>query len=413
MASAGNRLKEDGHSNLDAAVEDPVRLSELYRSRLLDTPPEEAFDRLTRLASRVLGTPSALVSLVDDRREFFKSAVGLEDDDRERPLSHSYCKHIVASGEPLVANDARKHPLLRDNPAIEDYNAIAYCGIPITTPSGKVLGSFCVVDEKPRRWTAQQLQTLRELAESVVREVDLRFIAVELEESNQALRDSIAMISHDMRNPLGVILGFSDLLVEADDNFSAEERQDTIMTIRAEARRVNRLISDLLAGATGEAHVSVVNRAVVETQAVLAAVRAHFEANNKQISMQESFLSVFVDQDHLERILINLIGNAFKYGKLPVVVDVSVDGDYVAFRVRDHGSGIPHEFRSQLFQRFARADSARSSGIAGHGLGLFIVRGLVELNLGTIAYEDAEPGTAFVVRLPKSLEMQGNPNRVN
>lgn len=387
--------------DVEAALADPGRLAELGRSRLMDTPPEESFDRLTRLASRILGAPAAFVSLVDDRREFFKSAVGVAPDDRVRPLSHSYCKHIIASGEPLVADDARQHPLLRDNPAIQDFRAIAYCGIPITSASGRILGSFCVVDDKPRHWSADQLETLRELGESVIREVDLRLLAVELEAANQALRDSIATISHDMRSPLGAILGFSELLVEGDDEFSPDERQDTMMTIRDEAKRLNRLIIDLLAGSAANARGSVVNPTHVEFQDVIDTLRGHFGATQSQLVMHASDLSVFVDRDHLERILINLIGNAFKYGESPVAVDARADGDYVDIRVRDHGSGIPHGFRDRLFQRFARADDARTSEIPGNGLGLFIVRGLVELNGGAIAYEDADPGAVFRVRLPR------------
>ena len=84
----------------NAALLDPARLAQLSRLRLLDTPPEEPFDRLTRLAARTLGAPVALVSLVDDRRQFFKSAHGLPEpwaSQRETPLTHSFCQHVVTS----------------------------------------------------------------------------------------------------------------------------------------------------------------------------------------------------------------------------------------------------------------------------------------------------------------------------
>src|SRR4249920_1063113 len=93
---------------LAAVIENGARLKALRRTSLLDTPPEEVFDRLTRLATTLLHVPVALVSLVDGNRQFFKSSVGLPDplaSLRQTPLTHSFCKHVVASGEPLVVPD--------------------------------------------------------------------------------------------------------------------------------------------------------------------------------------------------------------------------------------------------------------------------------------------------------------------
>ena len=156
------------------------RLDALRRLRLLDTPPEEAFDRLTRLATRVLRAPIALVSLVDEEREFFKSQVGLPEPwatRREAPLSHSFCQHLVATGRPLVIEDARTHPLVRDNLAIPDLGVVAYAGIPLVTSQGHVLGSLCVVDTEARRWKDAEIAILTDLAASAVTEIELRLAA--------------------------------------------------------------------------------------------------------------------------------------------------------------------------------------------------------------------------------------------
>ena len=154
----------------------PGRLRELRRTQLLDSPPEESFDRLTRLTSTVLNVPVALVSLVDDDRQFFKSCLGLPQPwavQRQTPLSHSFCQHVVESGRPLVISDAREHPVLRDNPAIRDLGIIAYAGAPLITPSGDVLGTLCAIDHQPRHWTPEQVEILRNLAGSVLSEIKL------------------------------------------------------------------------------------------------------------------------------------------------------------------------------------------------------------------------------------------------
>ncbi|HEX2289785.1 MAG TPA: GAF domain-containing protein, partial [Pseudonocardiaceae bacterium] len=93
-----------------------ARLAAVARTALLDTPPEEAFDRLTRMAARLLGAPISLITLVTDDRQFFKSAMGLPEpwaSRRTAPLSQSFCRQVAVSGEPLVVEDTRRHPLLR------------------------------------------------------------------------------------------------------------------------------------------------------------------------------------------------------------------------------------------------------------------------------------------------------------
>lgn len=156
---------------------DPNRLDVLNQLELLDAPAEEAFDRLTRLASKIIDAPVSLISLVDADRQFFKSLFGLPEplaSERETPLSHSFCKHVVATQEPLIVADAREHPILKDNLAVSELNVISYLGMPLTTNDGVGLGSFCVIDDKHREWTEREIEIVRELALSTMTEIELR-----------------------------------------------------------------------------------------------------------------------------------------------------------------------------------------------------------------------------------------------
>ena len=120
-------------------------MTQLLATSLLDSPPEEAFDRLTRLASRLLGAPVALVTLLGEDRVFFKSAIGLPEPwatRRGTPISYSFCRHVVATGEPLVVEDARRHPLVRGNPAVRELRWIAYAGVPLTLGGGRPSARF-------------------------------------------------------------------------------------------------------------------------------------------------------------------------------------------------------------------------------------------------------------------------------
>jgi hypothetical protein len=153
------------------AVQDPGRLAALRKTGLLDTPPDPSFDRHVRLAAEVLNAPVALVSLIDEDRQFFKSAIGVEE--RETPLSHSFCQHAIANREPLIVEDAREHPLLKHNPAVEELSSVAYAGVPLITADGYALGTLCVLDTHPRQWTKHQVELLGDLAASVVNEITL------------------------------------------------------------------------------------------------------------------------------------------------------------------------------------------------------------------------------------------------
>lgn len=153
---------------------DPERLQALAATALLDSPPEETFDRLTRMAARSVGAPVALVSLVTDQRQFFKSCIGLPEpwaSRRGTPLTHSFCQYTVATNTPLIVDDARLHALLVDSPAITELQIVAYAGFPLRTPSGQVIGSLCAIDHEPRQWDESELATLHDLASIVSNEI--------------------------------------------------------------------------------------------------------------------------------------------------------------------------------------------------------------------------------------------------
>ncbi len=165
------------HRSCASKIANAERLRALEATGLLDSEAEIAFDRISAMVRYVLRVPVALVSLVDARRQFFKSALGLggaAGEARETPLSHSFCQHVVATDEPLVVEDAREHPVVRDNLAIADLGVIAYLGVPIHAPDGNVLGSLCAIDSEPRAWTDDDLTAMRSLVASVETEIALR-----------------------------------------------------------------------------------------------------------------------------------------------------------------------------------------------------------------------------------------------
>ncbi|MGG5823779.1 GAF domain-containing protein [Falsiroseomonas sp. HW251] len=148
-------------------IADPKRLVALRRTGLLDSPPEQPFDNITSAASKAMDASVALVSLVADDRQFFKSAQdpsGVFRAEQETTLAMSLCRYAVAARQPLVISDARLSPDFQDHPAVREGGVVAYAGYPIMLADGEAIGTVCVLDTKPREWADDQVSALKDLA---------------------------------------------------------------------------------------------------------------------------------------------------------------------------------------------------------------------------------------------------------
>ncbi|HYO41129.1 MAG TPA: GAF domain-containing SpoIIE family protein phosphatase [Nocardioidaceae bacterium] len=147
---------------MDQAVEE-TRLQALAGLNILDTPREERFDRIVRLTQRLFDVPTALITLVDEDRQFHKAEVGFGA--REIPRDHSFCSHALASPSPMVVTDAEHDDRFRDNPLVTGEGGVRfYAGQPVTTPAGVPVGALCILDKRPRELSDVQLEMLTELA---------------------------------------------------------------------------------------------------------------------------------------------------------------------------------------------------------------------------------------------------------
>jgi two-component sensor histidine kinase len=190
------------------SLRNPERLAALADTHLPDSAAEEAFDRLTRMVTRLLGVPVSLVSLVDDRRQFFKSQQGLQGPTREArqtPLSHSFCQHVVIEQAPLVVTDAENDPRVRENLAVPDLGVKAYLGVPLTLPSGHVIGSLCAIDGVPRQWSEADLKNLSDVAEIVLSEIGLRREIARRRKAEDSQELLIAELHHRVKNTLSTV----------------------------------------------------------------------------------------------------------------------------------------------------------------------------------------------------------------
>jgi signal transduction histidine kinase len=403
---------------LNRALTDTKRLRLLQATALLDSPPEEAFDRFTRLASGLMHVPIALISLVDKDRQFFKSQHGLAEPlatVRETPLSHSFCKHIVATAKPLVVPDAREHPLLQNNPAIRESQVIAYLGVPLRTPEGQTLGSLCTIDAKPRDWTDDEIKTLQDLATWVMTEIQLRLLARHFSKNYLEVRDLelqrtelTQMLVHDLRNPLNSLLIGLELL---QGKMSLDKQgQQYVALARLSGETLLRMVTDILDVSKAEAGRLALdlNRCLPENVVEKAFRQSELMAYSAGVTITKDIAAdlppIRLDEEKLRRVLVNLISNAVQHtpptGQVRVCAYRHVKSNSLCLEVIDTGCGISKEHFGQIFEKFG-CISTRTGGRASTGLGLPFCKIAIEAHGGHISVEsEIGRGTIFRVTIP-------------
>ena len=160
-------------------ADEAERLKALAECAILDTPPEEAYDDLTRLAAFVCGAPLALVSLVDANRQWFKSRLGVREAQTHRNIS--FCSHAILRPEPLIVPDALHDPRFAGNPLVISEPFVRfYAGVPLRSREGHALGTLCVLDQRPRQLQPEQLEALKALARLAAILLELRRVLPDL-----------------------------------------------------------------------------------------------------------------------------------------------------------------------------------------------------------------------------------------
>ncbi|WP_422365887.1 sensor histidine kinase [Pelagibius sp.] len=391
-------------------INEPLRLQALLELDILDTPPCPRLQSLVQIAARVLGAPVALVSLIDSDRQWFKANVGL--DAAETCRDYAFCAYAILQSEPLIVEDASLDPRFAANPLVTSAPFMRfYAGAPLTTTKGHNLGTLCVIDQKPRSLTSEQVSTLQMLASLAVQTIETqeRLDHAEARVSQRSQVDgpltaSLSSFGHEMRTPLNHIIGFADLMkltLPPEGEGKASRHREYLDIIRQSGAHLLGLIDNVIRSdrTTLEDSLQAVH---VDVNAALAEVVRSFTGTVEAKQQSLRFLPdagraiVLGDPTALRQIAINLIANASKYCPNGASIDVSVYqaavGSRICVAVEDNGPGLPEDVREELGRPFVRGAKACVSGEDGFGLGLHIIKRLSEAMRGSLDFEEGSEG---------------------
>ncbi len=392
------------------------RLNWLQRLGILDTDFERAYDDIVQLAGTICGVPIALISFIDEQRQWFKARVGI--DVRETPRELAFCAHAIMGREIFEVGDASLDPRFRDNELVTGEPRIRfYAGAPLLTPSGLALGTVCVIDRIPRQLTQIQRDGLQCLSRQVMQLLTLRTATQVLNRQTDSLLATVeahdylmSVVAHDLRAPFISQVGLCDLIDAMLEAGDAGDAQRKVAALRASALSAAQLVDNLLAWSLrGKQAMQPQPETLAATDAIEEVWQVYqVSAQSKQITLTLSgnlTLNVHADRNLLRSILMNLLGNALKFSPpaRPIVIDLSVsDRNEACIAVIDRGVGITADQVAALFNGEWAESTRGTLGERGSGLGLRLCEMLAKRSGGSInAQSELGVGSRFCLRLPQ------------
>lgn len=374
------------------------RLWHLKQLNIIDTIEEQAYDDLTLLAAQICNTPIALISFLDENRQWFKSHHGLAT--RETPRDISLCSHAILNDDIFIVENTDQDDRFKDNPLVNSGPKFKfYAGAPLILEGNVRIGTICVLDTKTSKLNEAQKQALQALARQVVSLLMLRLKVKELKKLDDVKENFLSMVSHELRTPLTSLKGSLDIMSQLGD---MPEKMSTMHDVAS--RNTNQLlviVNDILDIASMEAGKFSVEMNRLNLTQLLKSAKQINQPYVDQCQCKLRFdipseldeVEVFGDQARLLQVLSNLITNSAKFSRKKdglITLSLQAKGQRMRVSVIDNGQGIQDQFKEKIFNRLQQAETPKNQKPPGTGLGLQICKHIIKAHGGEIGF-NSEP----------------------
>ena len=369
-------------------LNESLRLKALKEYSILDTLPEKEYDDITQLASQICGTSISTISLIDEKRQWFKSKVGLEVDETSKEVS--FCGHAIMEPDKIfTVKDSRLDARFQDNPlVIGEPHVIFYTGVPLVSQDGFALGTLCVIDDQPKELNQDQLLALKALSNQVVSLFELRKSKMQLERltndleiRNKELEKFARVAAHDIKSPLNNISGLTEILLHQYSAVLDDEGRMMMQMLDTSSQTLKELVDGILEHSKSD-FILTENRSVFNLNKLVNQCIDLLD-NRKEYRFIKIFEEclIAVNKVALQQILLNLMSNAIKYNdkaKIEITIEFSEGLHFYNFKVIDNGLGIDEKYQDKIFDIFEIVTNEDRFGKKGTGIGLSTVKKLVE-----------------------------------
>lgn len=393
-----------GEMTLENKLNEAKRVAALQSYQIMDSGEDHDFDALTALASVICQIPIALITFIDEDRQWFKSHHGTGFTENKREWS--FCTHAISGQEEImIVPDATLDERFADNPMVTGPTKVVfYAGVSLVNEQGFALGTLCVLDQQSHVLSAEQILALKTLAKQVVDKVELRRKIAQLEVANKAKEEFLGIVSHELKTPITTLKANLQLMDRIKDRPGSDLLPRLIESSTRSMTRINTLLDDLLnMHSYNQEHLRL-EKSTFNIAGMLGLCCNHIRLDGKHELIVEGDLelSIHADEHRIDQVVINFVNNAVKYApeSKEIYLIVSKEAGFAKIAVRDSGPGISAEQVPHLFDRYWRADYS-SAKYTGLGLGLYICSEIVTRHQGRIGVESTPgKGSTFWFTIP-------------
>ena len=364
------------------------RLKALKDYSILDTLAEVEYDDITQLASQICGTPISSISLIDEKRQWFKSKVGINTSETSR--EDAFCAHtIIEPNKILTVKDSTKDIRFFDNPlVVNEPHVVFYAGVPLVSPDGMALGTLCVMDNKPKELDDLQLKTLKALSNQVVSLFELRKskmllekFSKDLENRNSELEKFANVAAHDIKSPLNNISSLTQILIEEYSEKLDISGKNFLSMLNTSSEILRKLVDGILQHSKTD-FIITNERELVNFEELVSEIITLLDVKKEyQFNLIFKNQEIYINKVGIQQILINLIANSIKYNDkeyVSIEIDFFESELFYNFSVKDNSCGIAERNQNKIFDIFEVLTNSDRFGNRGNGIGLSTVKKLVD-----------------------------------